>query len=91
MFDLILAADLLPFQLSSRHITFGQSDTHMLDQLCCYLLHTCASELLRANPYNVTHGTDFVKECTSPHIDFASIHMYADQWCQGAGDEQCSR
>ncbi|KAF6255331.1 glycoside hydrolase superfamily [Scenedesmus sp. NREL 46B-D3] len=47
-------------------------------------------DLQRANPYNVTHGTDFVRECSSPHIDFASMHMYADQWRPGAGDEQCS-
>ncbi|WIA41585.1 hypothetical protein OEZ86_008948 [Tetradesmus obliquus] len=47
-------------------------------------------ELLAANPYNVTHGTDFVRECASPHVDFASIHMYADQWCPGTGDEQCN-
>jgi hypothetical protein len=58
---------------------------HLFDTVCC------AADLPCANPYNVTHGTDFVKECASPHLDFASIHMYADQWCQGAGDEQCSR
>ncbi|KAF8058333.1 MAN1 [Scenedesmus sp. PABB004] len=45
--------------------------------------------LLPANPYNVTHGVDFVREFSSPHIDFASIHMYADQWCPGSDDDTC--
>jgi mannan endo-1,4-beta-mannosidase len=35
----------------------------------------------RCNPYNQTHGVDWARECASPHIDFASIHLYADQWC----------
>lgn len=57
----------------------------------CHLICCLPAELLAANPYNVTHGTDFVRECASPHIDFASIHMYADQWCPGTGAEQCNR
>lgn len=45
---------------------------------------------MSANPYNVTHGVDFVKEFSSPHIDFASIHMYSDQWCQGHSEKECT-
>lgn len=33
----------------------------------------------RCNPYRQTHGVDWAAECASPHIDFASIHLYADQ------------
>ncbi|KIZ00565.1 Mannan endo-1,4-beta-mannosidase 1 [Monoraphidium neglectum] len=33
------------------------------------------------NPYNQTHGVDWVANNASPSIDFASIHLYADQWC----------
>ncbi|KAI8466427.1 MAG: glycoside hydrolase superfamily [Monoraphidium minutum] len=35
------------------------------------------------NPYNQTHGVDWVANNMSPHIDFCSIHLYADQWCPG--------
>lgn len=44
------------------------------------LLFVCTTDLLAYNPYTVTHGVDFVREFSTPHLDFASIHMYADQW-----------
>eukprot|EP00879_Flechtneria_rotunda_P011999 GHRR01012532.1.p1 GENE.GHRR01012532.1~~GHRR01012532.1.p1 ORF type:complete len:342 (+),score=76.98 GHRR01012532.1:359-1384(+) len=44
-------------------------------------------DLLAANPYNSQDGVDFVKINSSPHIDFASIHMYGDQWCSGLSDK----
>lgn len=52
------------------------------------MIFPCHADLLPSNPYNVTHGVDFVKEFSSPHIDFASIHLYACQWCQGLTDQQ---
>jgi len=40
----------------------------------------------KCNPYNQTHGVDWVANCDSQHIDFVSIHLYADQVrLQGAG------
>lgn len=35
----------------------------------------------RFNPYEATHhGADFVRNFSCPDLDFACIHMYADQW-----------
>ena len=31
------------------------------------------------NPYNQTHGVDWVADNASPAVDFVSIHLYADQ------------
>eukprot|EP00878_Enallax_costatus_P010436 GHUV01010894.1.p1 GENE.GHUV01010894.1~~GHUV01010894.1.p1 ORF type:complete len:332 (+),score=66.25 GHUV01010894.1:778-1773(+) len=44
-------------------------------------------DLQSANPYPAQHGVDFVRDFRSPHIDFACIHMYADQWCPCKDDD----
>jgi hypothetical protein len=49
---------------------------------------------MAANPYNGTHGCDWVREASSPSLDFACIHAYPDQWRPGcdpaaAGDWMC--
>lgn len=58
--------------------------------------HPCcaAPDLVAANPYNGTHGCDWVREASSPSLDFACIHAYPDQWRPGcdpaaAGDWMC--
>eukprot|EP00775_Hariotina_reticulata_P002092 gene2092-2410_t len=47
--------------------------------------------LMSANPYNAQHGVDWVRDCSSTSIDFASIHMYVDQWCRCGSDADACR
>ncbi|GBF97528.1 mannan endo-1,4-beta-mannosidase-like [Raphidocelis subcapitata] len=44
-------------------------------------------QLLDCNPYNQTHGVDWVANCNTPNLDFVSIHLYADQWCPDSSDD----
>ncbi|KAL6134807.1 hypothetical protein ACLB2K_067035 [Fragaria x ananassa] len=39
------------------------------------------------NPSNLEYGSDFIDNNLIPEIDFASIHIYAEQWLQGASEE----
>jgi len=37
-------------------------------------------DFFMANPYGDNEGCDFIKEFSSPYLDFACIHMYPDAW-----------
>ncbi|XP_062008853.1 mannan endo-1,4-beta-mannosidase 4-like [Rosa rugosa] len=39
------------------------------------------------NPSNLEYGSDFIANNLIPEIDFASIHIYAEQWLRGASEE----
>lgn len=50
------------------------------------LLSSLPADLLQHNPYSSasSHGSDFAAVFAHPALDFASIHLYPDQWCPPA-------
>lgn len=51
---------------------------------CCL-----AADLLADNPYDMmSQGCDFLRNHSSPSIDFATIHLWPDSWLAQATDEK---
>jgi hypothetical protein len=46
------------------------------------------AELMQHNPYGHSHGCDFVRNLSSPHIDLACIHIWVDQWRTEDSEQQ---